>query len=262
MPSVELTSSERCLLHLLDFKGMDDAFEYPEGVTQKGIAQAICSQRKHMPRVLNKLEEKGLLTEKQARIKGAKQRMKVYLLTMNGIAKAREIERFVEDKLIQVRNEKGKLVESKICDVNSIVEGDFTLTEIVSNITDDGTFEGIIEIEDEEESEKMPPKLEIYWHTLLRVWKDGKASVDEEEILEELRGLLDISEEEHISMQKKIIRYASPVRKRLLEIYSVAYQQALKDKHVTEDEKAILEVLREKLGIMDDELKKIEKGMN
>ncbi len=31
---------------------------------------------------------------------------------------------------------------------------------------------------------------------------------------------------------------------------------------MTEDEKALLEVLREKLGIMEDELKEIEKGMN
>jgi len=262
MPGLELTSSERCLLHLLEFKGMEDAFEYPEGVTQKGIAQAIGSQRKHMPRILNKLEERCLLEEKQARIEGAKQRMKVYLLTMDGIARAKEIERFVEEKEIQVRDEKGLLVESKICDVNSIVEGDFSLVEIVCNITEDGIFEGIIEIEEIGESEKMPPKQEIYWHTMLRVWKDGKASVDEEEILEELRGLLGITEEEHITMQKKIIRYASPVRKRLMEIYYAAYKQALKDKHVTEDEKAILEVLREKLGIMDEEMKKIEKGMN
>jgi DNA-binding MarR family transcriptional regulator len=261
MPTVELTSSERCLLHLLEFRGMDDAFEYPDGVTQKGIAQAIGSQRKHMPRVLNKLEEKGLLTERQARIEGAKQRMKVYLLTMDGIAKAKEIERFVEDKAIKVRNEKGKLLDSKICDVNSIVKGDFTLIEIISNLTEDDIFEGIIEIMDAGEPKKMPPRQEIYWHTMLQVWKDGKSSVDEEEILEELRGLLDISEEEHVSMQEKIIRYASPVRKRLLEIYSAAYRQALKDKHVTEDEKAILEVLREKLGIMDEEMKTIEKGM-
>ena len=131
--------------------------------------------------------------------------------------------------------------------------------EILNNISCDGIFEGISgEMEDVVEEKKMPPKHEVYWHTLLQVWKDGKASLDEEEILEELRNVLGISDEEHIKMQKKIIRYAYPVRKKLLEIYSAAYKQALKDEEITEDERAILEVLREKLGIRDDELDELE----
>lgn len=256
-----LTLQEKVLLHLLDFKGLDDSFEFPIGVTQKGIAKNIGAQRKHMPRVLKKLEERGFVSEKRGRVKDSSQRMKVYLLTWNGISKANEIKKFVEKELIKVRDEQGNLVEVKIGGVNSHLEGNFSLLEIINYISDDGIFEGISEdIEDDEVFDEMPAKHEIYWHTLLQVWKDGRASVDEEEILEELRKILDISNEDHIKMQEKIIRYAYPVRKKLLELYSAAYEQALKDEKISKDERAILEVLREKLGIDEKERKELEAG--
>lgn len=247
------------MLHLLEFKGLDDCFEFPLGITQKGIATSIGAQRKHMPRVLRKLEEKGFVSERRARVKGSSQRMKVYLLTWNGISKANEIKKFIEKEIIKVRDKHGDMIDVKMGDINSHVDGNFSLLEIINNITEEGIFEGISEeMEAEGVFEEMPAKHEIYWHTLLQVWKDGRASVDEEEILEELRKILGISDEDHIKMQERIIRYAYPVRKKLLEIYSVAYEQALKDEQISEDERAILEVLREKLGIGEDERNKIE----
>jgi DNA-binding MarR family transcriptional regulator len=257
MAAAELTFQEKTLIHLLNFKGMDDSFELPSGVTQKGIAEAIGAQRKHMPRILKKLKEKGYIIEERGRVLGSSQRMKVYILTWEGISNANKIKRYTESQIIKVRNKNGKLCELKICDVNSQIDGDFSLLDIINNITPEGIFEGMEE-EDEEEYEKMPPKQEIYWHTLLQVWKDGRASVDEEEILEELRKILGISEHEHVKMQKKIIRYAHPVRKKLLEIYSAAYEEALSDKQITEDERAILRVLRDKLAIGEEEREKIE----
>ena len=254
-----MTLQEKAMLHLLDFRNLEDCFEFPPGVTQKGIATGIGAQRKHMPRVLKKLQDKEFVIEKRARVKESSQRMKVYILTWNGISKAQEIKKFVENEEINVREKNGNLIAAKILDVNNYVEGNFTLLEIINHISPEGIFEGISEeLEDDEDRKKMPPKHEIYWHTLLQVWKDGRASVEEEEILEELRNILDISDRQHLKMQEKIIKYAFPLRKKLLEIYSAAYEQALKDKQITEDERAILEVLREKLGIGEDELDELE----
>lgn len=259
MGDPQLTLQEKAMLHVLEFKGLEDCFEFPLEVTQKGIAASIGAQRKHMPRVLKKLENKGFVSERRARVKGSSQRMKVYLLTWNGISKANEIKKFVENEMIKVIGMDGELVEVKIGDVNSHVGGNFSLLEIINNISEGGIFEGISEkIEDDEAFEEMPAKHEIYWHTLLQVWKDGRASVDEEEILEELRKLLGISDEDHIKMQERIIRYAYPLRKKLLEIYSAAYEQALKDEQISEDERAILEVLRGKLDIKENERNEIE----
>ncbi len=210
-----------------------------------------------MPRILKKLKEKGLISEERGRVSGSTQRMKVYILTWEGISSANKIKKYAENLEIKVKDKNGEICESAICDVNKIVEGEYSLLEIINNITPDGIFQDLVE-EEEEEYEKMPPKKEIYWHTLLQVWKDGKSSVDEEEILEELRKILGISEHEHSLMQKKIIKYAHPVRKKLLEIYSAAYEEALSDQQITEDERAILRVLRDKLAIGDEEREKLE----
>ena len=81
MAVTELTFQEKTLIHLLNFKKMDGSFELPPGVTQKGISESIGAQRKHMPRILKKLKEKGLITEERGRVSGSSQRMKVYLLS-------------------------------------------------------------------------------------------------------------------------------------------------------------------------------------
>jgi DNA-binding IscR family transcriptional regulator len=258
----ELTFQEKAMLHLLSFKGMDESFELPAGVTQKGIADSIGAQRKHMPRILKKLKEKGLITEERGRVSGSSQRMKVYLLTWEGISNANKIKKFAENISIQVKDKKGKICDAKVCEVNTLLDDKFSLLDIINNITPDGIFQGLAEDEEEAEYEKMPAKQEIYWHTLLQVWKDGRASLDEEEILEELRKILGISEHEHVTMQEKIIRYAHPLRKKLLEIYSAAYTEALKDEQITEDERAILNVLKEKLAIGEDESKELEDKVN
>jgi hypothetical protein len=278
-----LTLQEKTLLHLLDFKGLEDAFEFPPDVTQKGIAAKIGAQRKHMPRILKKIVDNNMVSERRGRVSGSSQSMKVYLLTWNGISKANKIKEFVENSQIKVRDKEGNLIDTIMGDVNDHVEGNLSLLDIINNLSDDGIFEGIAEsIEDVEELEAMPPKQEIYWHTLLQVWKDGRASVkqeiywhtllqvwkdgrasvDEEDILKELRKILGISDEEHIKMQERIIRYASPVRKKLLDIYSAAYEAALKDDLITDDERALLEALRQKLGIKEDEQKEIESKLN
>jgi len=143
MGDPQLTLQEKAMLHLLEFKGLENCFEFPLGVTQKGIAASIGAQRKHMPRVLKKLENKGFVSEKRARVKDSSQRMKVYLLTWNGISKANEIKRFVENEMIKVIDKNGELVEVKIGDINSHVVGDFSLFEIINNISEEGIFEGI-----------------------------------------------------------------------------------------------------------------------
>jgi hypothetical protein len=258
-----LTLQEKTLLHLLGFKGLEDAFEFPAEVTQKGIAAKIGAQRKHMPRILKKIVDSNMVSERRGRVSGSSQSMKVYLLTWNGISKANKIKEFVENSQIKVRDKEGNLIDTKIGNVNDHMEGDLSLLDIINNLSEDGIFEGIFEsIEDVEELEAMPPRKEIYWHTLLQVWKDGRASVDEEDILKELRKILGISDEEHIRMQERIIRYASPVRTKLLDIYSAAYEAALKDDLITDDERALLEALRQKLGIKEDEQKEIESKLN
>lgn len=261
MSEISLTFQEKVMLHLLEYVNLNEQFEYPEEITQKGVANAVCIQRKHIPRILKKLISNGLAREERGHVKGHAQRMKIYFLTWKGTEKAQKIRSHLHKRTIKVRDEQGNLISANIREVNKILNGRFTILDVVNNLTDDGIFEGILEPSEGDlaEDERLPPGLEIYRHTLLQVWKDGKASMDEMEILEELRKILKISEEDHTKMEEKIIKYAYPVRRRLLEIYEAAYKQALKDKRITDDERAILEKLREKLGIEDKEIEMIER---
>jgi hypothetical protein len=260
MSKITLTFQEKVLLHLLDFANIGDQFEYPEEITQKGVANAVCMQRKHIPRILKKLVSNELAREDQGHVKEHAQRMKIYFLTWKGIEKSKKLKSHLEEKTVQVRDDKGKLCGIKLCDVNDFYNGRFTILDIINNQDDAGVFGGILEPSEDDlmEEERLPPGHEIYRHTLLQVWKDGKASMDEKEILDELRKILKISEEDHTKMEEKIIKYAYPVRRRLLEIYEAAYRQALKDKKITQDERAILEKLRDKLGIDPKDIEKIE----
>jgi hypothetical protein len=260
MTKITLTFQEKVMLHLLDYANIGELFEYPEEITQKGVANAVCMQRKHIPRILKKLVSSELAKEDQGHVKGHSQRMKIYFLTWKGIEKSKKLKNHLEEKTVQVTDEQGNLCGIKLCEVSDFYKGRFSTLDVINNLDEDGVFDGILEPSEDDlmEEESLPPGHEIYRHTLLQVWKDGKASMDEKEILDELRKILRISEEDHTKMEEKIIKYAYPVRRRLLEIYEAAYRQALKDKKITEDERAILEKLREKLGIDPKDTEKIE----
>ncbi len=63
----------------------------PAELSQEGISTATGIPRKHIPRNLKAMLDKGLLTESQANVKGAAQRRKVYLLTREGEELSRAI---------------------------------------------------------------------------------------------------------------------------------------------------------------------------
>src|SRR3989441_11609370 len=86
-----LTTEERILLYLSDFRGMEDRFELPEALTQRAIAFAAGTQRKHLSRYLDDLVKEGMLEQKKAHIESQRQRMLAYYLTPRGWGRAMEI---------------------------------------------------------------------------------------------------------------------------------------------------------------------------
>src|SRR3989304_7324853 len=70
-----LTTEDRSLLYLSDFKGMEDRFELPVALTQKSVAFAAGIHRKHVSRYLDELVREGAGGERKAPIGGLKQRM-------------------------------------------------------------------------------------------------------------------------------------------------------------------------------------------
>ena len=68
------------VLHLSRFSRYAEEFEVPFGVTQEGVAEGCGISRAHAALELGKLKEKGMLAERQAHVRGARTKKKVYFL--------------------------------------------------------------------------------------------------------------------------------------------------------------------------------------
>src|SRR4030065_1281257 len=85
---VSMTSKERILLYLSDFRNMEERYELPSDLVQQSIAFATGVQRKHLSQYLDDLMEEDLIVERKAHIQGMKQRMNGYYLTPAGFSRA------------------------------------------------------------------------------------------------------------------------------------------------------------------------------
>lgn len=90
---MNLTGKEKVLLHLSEAQHRlpETSRVMPPGLSQEGISRATGIPRKHIPRNLKTMLDRGLITESQAHVKGAAQRRKVYLLTTVGLELARGV---------------------------------------------------------------------------------------------------------------------------------------------------------------------------
>ena len=86
-----LTTEHRMLIHLFDNILPNNQWEAPVALTQAGISAAVHVQRKHVPRTLKRLEKGNEITVQNRHVPGAKQRRKVYSLTMTGRTRSKLI---------------------------------------------------------------------------------------------------------------------------------------------------------------------------
>lgn len=249
------TIEERILLHLLDYIKYRNEIEVPLYITQGGISDGIGIKKKHVPRSLKAMIEKDLLSERTTHVKGKPQRMKTYFLTINGEERARRLRNHVKDITIKVKEGDREIKDLVIRDLGNILKDSYTLAEIVSHISSDGVF-NIQEVKETREEEKKEAKrddLQIYKKTLTQVWKDGKMSSDERDILHILRDCLNVSNKEHLVLEEEILENAEKSADvNAKEVYKVALAQALEDGKITEDERAILEKIKKRFKIKDE----------
>ena len=101
-----------------------------------------------------------------------------------------------------------------------------------------------------EEAKKIPRQviLQTYKHALRQAWIDGKLTPDERAILESLRTSLQVTEDEHRSLEPEA----------LLEAYTAAVREVWSDGSTTNEEMDHLEQLRKELNISAEQHLKIE----
>jgi hypothetical protein len=81
----------RILLHLLKFNNPKDDYNLPQGLTRKGIAEAICANVDYVCVPLNKYLEDGIVQVRMGHIKYGKKRTRYYTLTPKGNEYAKDV---------------------------------------------------------------------------------------------------------------------------------------------------------------------------
>jgi DNA-binding PadR family transcriptional regulator len=118
----KLTVNDRILLHLFDFRRIQD--DFPQDITQAGIASAVGIRRSHVPRSVKNLEEEGVIEEKRERVHGAGRRLKMYFLTERGHRRVLAIRKRVGRKKIRILSGVGE-TELPISKASSLHEMSF-----------------------------------------------------------------------------------------------------------------------------------------
>jgi DNA-binding MarR family transcriptional regulator len=252
---LSLTVEERMLLHLSEYKGLEGRYEMPVGLTQRGIADEVGVQQKHLSRHLKKLLTDGLVAESGARVAGMKQRMKVYQLTHQGALRAADLRKFVGTKSVPIVIG-GVKKEMQIADIDKQTSMHLTLSDIVRQAIDCDVLDmAILERVEEErrrQADKVANKEEIYRQALEAAWRSGILTPSEQVLVNALREHLGLSQDDHRRIEAEVMRAVdgrSPERKELYdELRAIAYANG----EPPEVAKEMLRAIRKRLQVPED----------
>jgi len=250
MPNgLELHTEDRILLYLSGYGSLDDAYEVEPDVTQKEIALNVRVQRKHISRYLKKLLVDGMIEERACHVRGAKQRMKCYSLTGPGTARASDIIRHVENQKIKV-SINGDIREMSVSDIDGATSVHLTLSDIVAEALDGDDILLMKNLESIEESrrrvmDEKTRKAEVYRNALAVAWRSGVLTSSEKHLIDALKEHLGVTDEEHKSMETKIINAIPQTGEVSTEVYDGV--QDILDGNPTPRERQILELLKRNL---------------
>jgi tellurite resistance protein len=234
-----LTTEDRTLLHLLDHPLPKGKWEAPEAITQAGISAAVHVQRKHVPRTLKRLEKNEDLTVTQRHIPGAKQKRRVYSLSIQGREKAQELlESIVKLEIIHF---------DKTCIVADIhIKGQpimITLSHLdegmlyheIPVISSVSNPEGVASL-DAQVGEELVRRM------FATAWKDGKITKDEQQLLSDVVDFLSMHPERARRLSEEA--RGSPDNPPPEEVYLDMLRQALIDGELADDEMALIKTFQ------------------
>ena len=259
---LSLTTEERVLLFMSDFRGMDERFELPVALTQKCIAFAAGIHRKHVSRYLDELVAEGSVTERKAHIEGMKQRMLAYYLAPRGWERATRIREHLSTVRVPIRV-KGEMREMTLEEIDKATSVRLTFSDIVREAVDQPVLDlEHLETIDERRRREMDDrleKIESYAKAMLTAWQDGKVSATEQLLLEQLRQHLEISELDHRQIEDDILRRVLGTMEDERKTYRDLFRHALAAGRLTPRVLRILDDARHLLRIPRTEARAIEK---
>ena len=242
-----LTTEHRMLIHLYDNILPNNQWEAPVALTQAGISAAVHVQRKHVPRTLKRLEKSQEVSVQNRHVPGAKQRRKVYSLTITGRTRAKLI---VESTMnIEVKYKGNNTA------IKDIPKGEKRILELLSHIDDNLVYHenpivssisqpsGTASL-DAQSSEELVKRM------FARAWEDGIITHDEHLLISEVVEFLGMHPERvnRLSEEARSSIEISPPE----DIYLEMLSQALVDGQLVDDEITLLETFRGAYGISDE----------
>lgn len=247
-----ITAKERILLYLSEFHNMDGRYELPAEVIQQSIAFAAGIQRKHLSQYLDSLLQEDVIVERKAHIQGMKQRMNGYYLTPIGYGRAAELRKKVEQIIVPILIN-GSVKEMRVADIDDATSAHITLCDIVREAILGGglTISALETIEQRKRLalEAKEQDTDVYRRALLTAWRDGRVTATERFLVEELRKHLNVTEEQHRSLEAEIVKRLAQDHMEFRRIYRTVLEVALADRVISGPEESILESLRRVMRI-------------
>jgi len=242
-----LTTEHRMLIHLYDNILPNNQWEAPVALTQAGISAAVHVQRKHVPRTLKRLEKSQEVSVQNRHVPGAKQRRKVYSLTITGRTRAKLI---VESTMNVEVKYKGNNTAIK-----DIPKGEKRILELLSHIDDNLVYHDnpiISSISQPSGTASLDAQSseELVKRMFARAWEDGIITHDEHLLISEVVEFLGMHPERvnRLSEEARGSIEISPPE----DIYLEMLSQALVDGQLVDDEITLLETFRGAYGISDE----------
>lgn len=261
---LSLTTEERILLYLSDFKLMEDRFELPLALTQKSIAFAAGIHRKHVSRYLDELVADGSLVERKAHIESMKQRMLAYYLASKGWERAARIREHLSAIRVPIRV-KGEVKEMTLQEIDGSTSVRLTFSDIVREAMDnpllDMEYLGTIDERRRREMDERLEKIEAYAKGMLTAWQDGKVTATEQLLLEQLREHLLISELDHKRIESDVLQRVLGA----MEDERKTYRDVLRHAHsgkLSPKVRETIDDVRRLLRITKDEADRIEREVS
>jgi len=243
-----LTVEQRVLLHLWDTPLGDNPWEGRPELTQAGVSSAVGIARKHLPRTLKKLRDKGQISEETRHVSGAKQRCRVYSLSASGRSAAGELVERIHSRPVKVD---GEMQELKQLHNHSI-----TLLEVLRRIDPSGTYrppsDDDLEVETQQvEGRDLPleHRLGIYENIVRTAWMDGIVTKDEQAMLDDMAIYLGLEPDETEPLERRVREENVEPEEGGTSLYTQMLEVAWQDGEVDDNEQAMLDTLAGMLGL-------------
>ncbi len=126
---------ERILLHLSEYSMYENELEAPDELTQFGIADVVLAGRSTCSKLLQEMEDRGLLYGRRAHVPSGKIRRTVYFLTPRGQIQAQKVKKKVEETAVRVKTSSGEFKKLRVVDIPREVPVYAPLVDVVCHIS-------------------------------------------------------------------------------------------------------------------------------